>query len=216
MTTDITLALLGVLGALAIGVVSPGPSFIMVARTAVAQSRADGVAAALGMGVGGMLFGAAAIAGLAVVLTAVPWLYLALKLAGGAYLVYLGWRIFRSAAEPLAVDSADGGEPSPTARGRSFALGLLTQVSNPKTAIIYASVFAALLPPQLPLAAMLLLPLAVFVIEAGWYAIVALLLSARAPRAAYLRYKRWIDRAAGGVMAVLGLRLLSSARAGTP
>ena len=47
------LPLLGIAGALAVGVVSPGPSFVMVARTAVSLSRIEGVAAAFGMGVGG-------------------------------------------------------------------------------------------------------------------------------------------------------------------
>jgi len=45
-----------------------------------------------------------------------------------------------------------------------------------------------------------------------WYAIVALALSSAAPRSAYLRYKAWIDRAAGGVMVLLGIKLLSGVR----
>jgi threonine/homoserine/homoserine lactone efflux protein len=58
----------------------------------------------------------------------------------------------------------------------------------------------------------LALPAAVFAIETSWYALVALLLSAQAPRTAYLRSKFWIDRLAGAVMAGLGLKLLLSAR----
>ena len=52
----------------------------------------------------------------------------------------------------------------------------------------------------------------VFVIETGWYALVALVLSSEGPRLAYLRFKTWIDRAAGGVMIALGIRLAASAR----
>ena len=52
-------ALLGVIAALTVGVVSPGPSFVMVARTAVSSSRTNGLAAALGMGAGGVLFNVA-------------------------------------------------------------------------------------------------------------------------------------------------------------
>ena len=87
---DTTLAILSIAGAITLGAISPGPSFVMVARTAVASSRADGLAAALGMGVGGVIFAAAALLGLHVVLTAVPWLYLGLKVLGGAYLLFLG------------------------------------------------------------------------------------------------------------------------------
>jgi threonine/homoserine/homoserine lactone efflux protein len=95
---------------------------------------------------------------------------------------------------------------------RTFLLGLGTQLSNPKTAIVYASIFAALLPRDGPLLLSLLLPVLIFCIEAGWYMIVAVLLSTASPRSAYLRYKVWIDRAAGDVMAALGLKLVASAR----
>jgi len=89
---DNTLSLLGIAGAMAVGAMSPGPSFVMVARTAVA-SRGDGLAAALGMGAGGLVFAIAALAGLQAAFLAVPGLYLAIKGFGGAYLVYLGFRI---------------------------------------------------------------------------------------------------------------------------
>lgn len=207
-------SLLAICAALTVGVVSPGPSFVMIARTSVALSRLDGVAAALGMGLGGVVFAAAALIGLQVVLTAVPWLYMLLKIGGGAWLLYLGWRIWRGAAQPLALPEgalASNGTRRATP-GKSFVLGLVTQVTNPKTTLVYASVFAALLPQQFGLRMALALVLLVFVIESGWYALVALALSSSAPRAAYLRGKRWIDRITGGVLAALGLRLMLSDR----
>jgi threonine/homoserine/homoserine lactone efflux protein len=196
------LAVLSIAGAITLGAMSPGPSFVLVARTSVARSRADGLAMALAMGVGGALFALAALAGVHVVLATVPVLYALLKLLGGLYLVYLAWVLWRHAAKPIELEKVGTGSQ------RSFWLGLATQLSNPKTAVVYASVFVSLLPAELPLWAALLLPLAVFCIEAGWYSIVALALSAPAPAAAYLRWKRWIDRAAGGVMGLLGLKLI--------
>jgi len=142
---DLVVALLSIAGALSLGTMSPGPSFIMVARTAVGVSRADGLAAALGMGVGGVLFAVLALLGLHVVLTAVTTLYIVFKIAGGAYLVYLGWIIWRGARRPLDF------EEKPVRAGRSFGLALLTQLSNPKTALVYASVFVSLLPREVPL-----------------------------------------------------------------
>jgi threonine/homoserine/homoserine lactone efflux protein len=212
---DTTLSLLGIAGAMAVGAMSPGPSFVMVARTAVA-SRADGLAAALGMGAGGLVFAIAALAGLQAAFLAVPALYLAIKGFGGAYLVYLGIRIWRGARQPLAMaQDADASLPQSGRGKRTFLLGLATQVSNPKTAVVYASIFAAFLPRDVPLVLALAVPAVIFCIETGWYAIVALALSSAAPRSAYLRYKTWIDRAAGGVMGLLGLRLVWSAVRGT-
>ncbi|RIX79853.1 LysE family translocator [Acidovorax cavernicola] len=211
---DTTLSLLGIAGAMAVGAMSPGPSFVMVARTAVA-SRSDGLAAALGMGAGGLAFSIAALAGLQAAFLAVPGLYLAIKGLGGAYLIYLGFRIWRGARQPLAMTPDTEASPRKQGRsGRTFLLGLATQVSNPKTAVVYASIFAAFLPREVPLVLALAVPAVIFCIETGWYAIVALALSSAAPRAAYLRYKTWIDRAAGGVMGLLGLRLVWSAARG--
>jgi threonine/homoserine/homoserine lactone efflux protein len=151
-----------------------------VARTAIAVSRRAGLAAAIGMGLGGVVFGLLALAGLTAVLATVEWLYAGLRLLGGAYLIYLGIMIWRGAKEPLAVPELAAGGAGPW---RSFLLALTTQVSNPKTAIVYASVFAALLPPSLPVWIYVVLPLLIFAIETVWYAAVALLFSAqgRAP-----------------------------------
>ena len=203
------LPLIGIASALAVGVVSPGPSFVMVARTAASSSRAEGFAAALGMGVGGVIFAIAALAGLKGLLLAVPSLYIVLKVAGGLYLAYLGARTWLGATEPLSVPVAASGEARTVAR--AAFLGVATQVSNPKTAIVYASVFAAFLPETPTFALGAEIVALVFVIETCWYSLVALALSAEGPRNAYLRYKSWADRIAGGVMVALGLKLVSSA-----
>lgn len=205
---DLT-ALFGILAALTVGVVSPGPSFVMVARTAVCASRREGIAAALGMGAGGVVFAVAALFGLHALLLAVPSLYLVLKLIGGLYLAYLGYRIWASAERPLMIGNL--AERSATRTTRALALGFTTQISNPKTAIVYASVFAAFLPGAQSLAFDVTLVVLVFLVEAGWYALVALSLASERPRSVYLRCKTWMDRLAGGVMIGLGLKLASSA-----
>jgi threonine/homoserine/homoserine lactone efflux protein len=214
-----TAALFGIAGAIALGAASPGPSFVMVARTAVAATRADGLWAALGMGTGGLGFACLSLLGLHGVLLAVPTLYLALKALGGLYLAWLGIRIWRGASQPLAIATTAPGARSTTAPRatapsplRSFALGLSTQASNPKTAIWYASVFAAFLPPAPSLGFDVAIATAVFLIESGWYTLVALALSAERPRQVYLRFKPVVDRTAGAVVIALGLKLIVSAR----
>src|SRR5258708_36394458 len=94
-------------------------------------------------------------------------------------------------------------------------LGLEAQWTNPTAAIVYSSICAALLPPAPPAWIFVALPPAVMLIEIGWYTIVAVTFSSERPRAAYLRGKRWIDRAARAVMGALGLRLvIETARPG--
>ncbi|UVA80974.1 LysE family translocator [Pandoraea commovens] len=204
-----TSAVFAVLVALWLGAMIPGPSFVLVARNAIGLSRRDGLATAFGMGVGGIFFGGVALAGLYTLLQTVEWLYIGLKVAGGVYLIYVAWKIWRGAGHPITVDAT-----LTASRGsvrKSFWIGLSTQLSNPKTAIWYGSIFAALLPQHPPLWCYFVLPPLVFAIEFGWYTIVALCFSSKGPREVYLRAKKWIDRIAAAAIAALGLRLILNA-----
>ncbi|MCA3039619.1 MAG: LysE family translocator [Rhodocyclaceae bacterium] len=204
---ELSAAMLGIAVALTLGAMSPGPSFIMVARTSVAVSRRDGLAAAVGMGVGSVLFSAIALLGVISILTAIPLLHLGLKVLGGTCLIYLGYRIWRGARQPLVLENTPL-QDRRTQPWRSFVLGLATQVSNPKTAVVYASIFASLLPSKVPPFVLVALPIMIFAIETIWYSMVALVLSAPSPRAHYLASKAWLDRAAGAIMSLLGLKLI--------
>lgn len=107
---------------------------------------------------------------------------------------------------PLAVGEIDRQQSKSV--WRSFWLGFGVQISNPKTAAVYASIFVALLPTSPTTWLLLALPPLIFVVEAIWYCVVALILSTSQPRRAYLRCKAPIDRVAGIVLGSLGLRLI--------
>jgi len=207
---ELILSLASVLGAILIGAISPGPSFVLVARTSMAASRIDGIFTAIGMGIGGVVFSAVVLLGLQAALVSVPWLYLALKLVGGLYLVYITILIWRGAKSPIVVPGTEEGIRR--SLKKSFLRGLFTQLSKPKTVVVYGSIFAALLPHKLPPSAALVIVFLVFIVEAGWYSIVALALSSESSRAAYLRSKMLVDRGASGVMGLLGLKLVAAAR----
>ncbi|MGP9818448.1 LysE family translocator [Salinarimonas sp. NSM] len=204
---DEALVLLGILGALLAGAISPGPSFVLVCRSAMLYSRKAGLSAALGMGLGGAIFGSLALLGLGALLREVPSLHVALKLVGGAYLLYLACRIWRGATEILDVREADatGGERH---LRRVFWLSLTTQLSNPKTAVVYGSIFAAFLPANPPVGLLLALVPGIFLVEFAWYAVVGTVFSSRRPQAAYLRSKRAIDRVIALILGGLGGKLL--------
>lgn len=206
---DIAVPILSILGSIAVGAASPGPSFVFVTRAAIAISRRDGLAAALGMGVGGVFYGGLGLFGLQAILAQAEWLYLTLKVLGGLYLMWLAIALWRTADNPITVPSTR--EDRPHSIRRSFTLAAVTQLSNPKAAIVYGSIFAAFLPAQVPAWTFAVLLPSIFAIEAGWYTIVALLFSSDRPRAVYLRWKRWFDRAAGTVMGALGFRLILGA-----
>jgi threonine/homoserine/homoserine lactone efflux protein len=206
---DIIISYLGILGVLSLGIMSPGPSFVLVARTSVAVSRRNGLTTAIGMGLGSAVFASLTLLGLQAVLLSVPPLYMLLKVLGGIYLIYLAIVIWRNSRQSVELKSASKNSAD---LYNSFKLGLITQLSNPKTAIFYGSIFAALLPPNLPDITLLILVSTIFFLEAGWYSLVAFVLSSKTPRQIYLNLKQVLDRLASGVIGVLGLKLIYDAR----
>lgn len=198
-----------ILGVLLIGVVSPGPSFLLVAQTSISTSRRNGVAAAIGMGMGAVSFASLVLVGLHAVLNNVPTLYTVLRVCGSAYLMYLAVRIWKGATAPLSLTTVTN---HPQSWQKAFLLALGTMLSNPKAMVQYGTIFAALLPHDVSAAQSAILAASIFLLEAGWYVIVALVLSSTTPRNAYLKSKTVIDRTAGIVMGLLGVKLLASLR----
>ncbi|MBN8966666.1 MAG: LysE family transporter [Rhizobiales bacterium] len=204
----ITLATIGAVQLLA--VMSPGPSFLITAQTAVARSRADGVKVALGLGAGTVMWAAAALLGLNVLFHQVHWLFVAMKVAGALFLIWIAYQIFRHAADPIALEAAQKSEAgSDAARAQPpFVRGVLTQISNPKVVVFFGSIFVAMLPREVPPWMIVALLVIVTLNEIVWYSLVSLFFGAAPVRTFYIRAKRWIDRVTGVFLGVLGLRLL--------
>jgi len=184
---------------------SPGPTSIYVAKNSIAISRQHGLFTALGTGTGAAVFGLLAVLGLQAFLLAVPSAYLALKICGGLYLFWMTYKIIKHAKEPIESGHDSAAQMS---LRRAYATGLITQLSNPKIAIVLASIFTALLPKDIPTYYYFVLPILCFFVDAGWCSLVAVALSAEKPRRVYLKFKAAFDRAAGGIMTILGLKLI--------
>jgi threonine/homoserine/homoserine lactone efflux protein len=203
--SDLAIAIATIALVQLMGTISPGPSFLIVSRAAVAESRASGLLLALGLAIGTVIWAVSALLGLKALLTAFGSLYLAMKIAGGAYLLYLAVRLWRHAAEPLAPPR---GEEAPPGGIDAIRRGILAQLANPKVAVFYGSVFVTMLPAATPGWAKLVVCAIVFTNVFVWYSLVALVLGAEQARARYARLKGWIDRVGGSVLALLGLRLI--------
>ncbi|EKN4043823.1 LysE family transporter [Yersinia enterocolitica] len=203
MTSDlIAVSAIGV--AILFGAMSPGVSFLLVARMAMSSSRRAALSVAAGMGFGASVFAAIALAGLLTLLTLVPSLYTGLKVAGGCYLLWLALKMFRRPSNRFNT-SAGTEEVSVS---KAFMTGVFTQISNPHTALVFASIFSAALSKNIQPVMYIILPTMAFVIDVLWYAVVACLLSTDGPRQAYIKYRKFIDKLSGSVMAFLGIRLL--------
>lgn len=193
--------------ALLIGVVSPGPSFIYIAQTAMATSRSQGIATSLGLGTGAVIFTMVASLGLFFVLETIPWLYIGLKFAGGLYLCYLAYKIWNSASEPLDNSEVNASDKK-VSFTKAYLSGLFIQLSNPKTAVVIGGIIMAFLPSEVPAYSYLLLGLLAFLIDAGWYSIVTIALTTAKAQKVYLKFKKGISRVASGLLGLLGVKLI--------
>ncbi len=192
-----------------LGAASPGPAFFVVSRTAVGRNRRAGLATGLGVSLATVIWAFGTIHGLALLIAEAAWLFRIMQAAGAAYLIYLGWQAFRHAAEPLPpadAQTTSGGNLA------AFRRGFLTNMTNPKVAVFFASVFASVYGPGMPEWTNLVVLGVVALDEVVWYSLVALAFSSRPAQAAYGRAKRWIDRAFGAFLALFGLRLLWNLR----
>jgi threonine/homoserine/homoserine lactone efflux protein len=130
-----TPALLG-LAAVALGMVlAPGPNMIYLLSRSITQGRRAGLISLTGTYVGFLVYLLAATAGVATLFTVVPALYLALKLAGAGYLLWLAWNAIRPNGESAFAPRRLAKDPP----RRLFAMGLITNLLNPKAAVLYVS-----------------------------------------------------------------------------
>lgn len=192
-------------------IVTPGQDMILVMSRSIAQGAAAGVATAAGVSVGLVGHTLLATLGLGAILRTSEWLFLALKLAGAAYLVYLGLQLLRTRSHELAVATG-----APRSLQRLFFDGALSNVSNPKIAVFY---FAFL--PQFVLPGAAHPTLSVFVLGLLFAALTFLVKGpvglAAGGLSGWLRARpqalAWLYRSSGAVLVGLGLKLAFERRA---
>lgn len=187
--------------------VSPGPSVLMAARIGVTEGFRAGAAVAVGIGIGGVIWAMAALFGLALLFEYAPVLLTAFKICGGLFLLSMAYKLWKAADDTLETVSKD---TPPRSLTSAFTLGLITQISNPKPAILFAAIFVGTVPANagwLTYAAILLM---VFVNETVWNTFVSRIFSMQKTRTTYLGLKGWIDRIFGGLLAVLGLKIATT------
>lgn len=183
---------------------SPGPAVLMAARTGVTEGFRTGLWLSIGMGFGALTWAMAALFGLAFLFQLVPALFWVMKIAGGLFLAWIGYKMWRHAHEPLP--EADIGA-APRSYLSALRRGLITQLSNPKPAIFFSAVFVGTVPPGTSPAWLAALLVAIFINEVTCTALVARLFSIERCRRAYSHMKTGIDRSFGGILALLGMKI---------
>ncbi|MFD6971686.1 LysE family translocator [Streptomyces sp. NPDC059979] len=186
-----------------LAVISPGADFAMVVRNSYLYGRPTGLFAAAGVAAGVLVHVSYTMLGVGLLIASSTTLFTVIKLAGAAYLVWIGIRTFRARAE-VTVDLES--KPQLTRLG-AMRSGFLTNVLNPKTTLFVVSTFTQVVNPDTPLWQQAGYGLFMSAAHLGWFAAVALFFSVSRLRDRMLKAQKALNRAIGSVLVGLGVGL---------
>ena len=188
---------------------TPGPDTAYILGRSIAQGREAGIASALGICLGSIFHSCAAALGLSAILATSAVAFAAIKLLGGAYLIFLGIKMLLDRRRQLSLPSNFRRRTTIAA----FRQGVLTNVLNPKVALFFLAFLPQFIDPASNMKVFAFLMLGLTFVTTGtiWCLILAWFASAFSER---LRTNetigQWLNRAAGALFVFLGLRLATA------
>ena len=190
------------LAVFALLIVTPGPDTALVIRNALGSGARAATATAFGIGIGSLVWALASLLGIAVVLETSATAFTVLKLAGAAYLAYLGIRTLllgRRSAEPASVARLDD--------RTAFQQGVLGNLLNPKAAVIFVTVLPLFIEPGDSTVRLVLMLIAYEAMLVPWLSLYGKVISRAGRSRAGARVRGWLNRVTGVVLIGLGVRL---------
>lgn len=192
------------------GAVTPGPDVVLLTRYAT-RSRKHAIAATFGILTGALFWITLTVLGAAALLTAFPWLLELIQVAGGTWIIFMGYTTARQGWHdrlnpPLDMDEAE--ERLGTPRD-SFFKGLTTNLSNPKIVLFLAALVAPLLPPSPGLGPAMIVIFALWITTVMLFVAYSFVVSTERVRRKLFSAGPYIDIGAGGFFIVAGTVLVA-------
>ena len=167
-----------------LGATSPGPSLIVILRNTLIGGRRQGVACAIGHGIGFGIYAGSAVFGLILLLGNSPDVFFVLQIIGVFLLIWYGFKMWTAEMDALQEIEATAGQH----QRQGFAEGFAIAFFNPKIALFLVAVLAQVLKPGMGIGTKLAIGMLGMTIDTLWYLIVALVLTGT-PALEYLRQK---------------------------
>jgi threonine/homoserine/homoserine lactone efflux protein len=207
-------ALLAFAGVAAVVIVTPGPDTALTVRNALLGGRRCGIATGLGVALGLSIWTLAASAGIAAMLVASEPAFVAVKLAGAAYLVFLGaqslWHAVRGDAAPAG---AEGAAPRRLTRVAALRQGLLNDLGNPKIAVFFTTLLPQFAPADGPAFATLLgFGLLFCAMTFVWLVVYSVVVARAGEVLRRPRIRRALDAVMGAALVAIGVRVATERR----
>lgn len=208
-------AWVALLSAWLVAVASPGPDFLAVLRTSASSGRRHGLLVGAGVVSGIAGWAMLALTGLSVVFAQYETAYLVVRYLGAAFLIgyglHIAWSARRATTPTSSGDESLRNADGQTTTWRSYRLGLMTNLANPKALVFFGALLASLVPHAASFATQAEVFTAIVATGMAWFATVAWIASAPKVALAYKRAARRIDALVGTVFAGLGIGLAAHA-----
>ena len=187
---------------------SPGPDFVLVSQQTLTHGRKAGLMCSIGIALGLSIHIIYSSFGLAAIIANSATALWVIKILGGSYLLYLGYKGLR--AKPAQDVAADAPVVPQQSALKTIGMGFLCNALNPKAPVYFVALFTLVLSPDMPLYQIAVYGVWMMLIQLGWFASVVMLLSSPKINRKFKAIGHWIDRVMGGAMVAMGLKLIVS------
>lgn len=211
MTPEFLLPWLALAGVQLAATLSPGPAFAMSVRNSTVHGRTAGIITAIGLGQGVGVHVILVLTGISILLAKIPFLFIAIKYTGAAYLIYIGIKAL--CAKPAEEEQVTTNEKAKNPNRSKFsfvAQGFMTNLLNPKAWVFFTAVFSQFITTETPASIMALYAITIIAIETGWFITLSLFLTHNSIRTRFIAISHWIERVCGGLLTALGIKLAIS------
>jgi threonine/homoserine/homoserine lactone efflux protein len=186
-----------------LGAMSPGPSLAVVLQQTLRSGRNAGLVTAVAHGAGIGLYAFLSISGIAVMITATPYLFTALQWLGAAYLIWLGIKGLRTSAAANMIPEEE------KTSGSAVRNGFLVVFFNPKVAVFFIALFSQVIGNETSWLEKLIYTSTAMFIDMAWYMIVAWSFSNPRWLGSLQKNSVWIERVFAVVLIALAMRLIT-------
>lgn len=195
------------MSAVVLALMSPGPNILAVIGTSMSIGRTHGAALALGVAFGSFLWALIAVLGLTALLTAYAGVLTIVKIVGGCYLLWLGYKSLKSAftAKHIATSKTTNDQPKRT----FFLRGLTVQMTNPKAALAMTAIVTIGIQGEAPIWVSAALVIGISLLSLIGHLIYAFAFSTQSVVNIYVKGRRWVETAMGAFFCFAGLKLLT-------
>lgn len=192
-----------------LAVILPGPDFAITVRQSMRYGHVIGCLTALGIGLGISVHVLYTLIGIGLFIQKHEWLMFGFKIAGAAYLCYLGWTLLKSqgSAQP-AMWEEDIMPKDSISKFKALSTGFMTNALNPKATVFFLAIFTSLVSAQTPLKIQIFYGVWMCMVNAVWFILVSLLFSQSRIRQAFLKKESLIERGIGVVLLGMACKLV--------